>query len=303
MKTLSIALSMILSFSIGGEALAAPCGLKEQFRHRTKIAKDTYRNVPVYGGSKGLFFTGDMAVNTDGASNSYHPDDPGGNHGLAINTICNGANAILSNGKKINYKNCQSLIDAFRTAQAGDWVKRGAPKMEFFAVATRNGIPCTIQSGDYKGYFVSTTALPADTNRANCDQQRWLNALDVPFLIVPKESAFTRTGVRKGDLAAVYNPKTNVLTYAIIGDIGPNWGLAEGSVKLAKTLRQRSDNPRTRRDTYNYGVRGAKVLFFPGSGMARPFTQQTIDAAGRKALDAWGGVERFRACANSLKAL
>jgi hypothetical protein len=128
------------------------CGLERAFAHATKHHGE--RNI--YGDAGALFFTAPMAVNTDGAPTSYHPDDPWGSRDKAINTICNGANARLPDGRKLNYAQCRELVAAFREAKAAGWEAPGKPKMEFYGVAARGATPCLIQSGSYAGYFVSS---------------------------------------------------------------------------------------------------------------------------------------------------
>ena len=140
------------------------CGMRFDFVHPTKHAGDRI----IYEGDGALFFTTPFAVNTDGAPTSYHPDDPWGNAGLAINTICNGANARLPDGRRLDYSECRDLVGAFRQARAAGWRANGVPRMEFYGVATQdaeNAVPCTIPDGPYAGYFVSTTSQVADASR------------------------------------------------------------------------------------------------------------------------------------------
>jgi len=290
-----------ISISLSCNAVAANCDLVEQFSHRNKIGVDrnkkpVFRQVPIYGNNSELFFTGDMAINTDGAPNSYHPDDPWGDRGNAINTICNGANAIMPDGSKVDYSDCRALITAFNDAKASGWENKRRARMDFFAIAHHGYTPCLIQSGEYKGNFVSMTKLPADSSKDDCDQTKWLDALSIPFIIVPKKSGFIEAGVRQGDLAVLYNPRNKALSYAIVGDEGPQWGLAEGSVALGKTLNERSDNPRSRRETYSFVANNIKVMIFPKSKMSEPFTKATIDSAGKAVFEKWGGKDRFDKC-------
>src|SRR5690606_30870851 len=114
-------------------------------------------------------------------------DDPWGSH-KAINTICNGANAVLPDGRKLDFTHCGELIAAFNEARQGNWNTAGAPTMEFYGVAAHGPVPCVIQSGPYAGYFVSTTSLEADKSKDVCDPERYLNALEIPFSIYPGAS-------------------------------------------------------------------------------------------------------------------
>ena len=58
-------------------AYATGCALVKAFDHETKH----HGTRAVYSDGASLFFTAPMAVNTDGAPISYHPDDPWGSTG------------------------------------------------------------------------------------------------------------------------------------------------------------------------------------------------------------------------------
>jgi len=282
----------------GSEAAASTvseCGMRFGFVHATKHNGDRI----IYEGDDALFFTTPFAVNTDGAPTSYHPDDPWGNAGLAINTICNGANAYLPDGRRLDYSQCPELVDAFRLARDAGWHGNGIPRMEFYGVATsdaEHSVPCLIPDGPYAGYFVSTTSQVADGSRGRCEQARYLNALELPFIIYPGSRAFTDRGFGKRDIAVLHNPETDVFEYAIVGDRGPSWGLGEGSVFLSKSLRGIAQNPTSRRDVYAFGVPKAHALVLTGHGIDPPYTLEKIRAEAAAALRDWGGIERFKTC-------
>jgi hypothetical protein len=269
----------------------AECGLERAFVHVTK--EHGARNI--YGDASALFFTAPMTVNTDGAPNSYHPDDPSGSQ-KALNTICNGANAHLPDGHKLDYRQCSALLKAFREAKEAGWDAPGKPRMEFYGVAANGSIPCLIESGPYAGYFVSTTSLPADASKGRCDQERYLNALTIPFSIYPGASAFTTRGVGTGDVVVYYNPANDVFEYGIVGDRGPNWGLAEGSVAFAKSLRKLTNDPQNRKDTYRFGVTKIHALILPDETLSGPFTPENVRSRAKAHFEAWGGLERFKSC-------
>jgi len=272
-------------------AAAAECGLERAFVHTTKHHGD--RNI--YGDAHALFFTAPMAVNTDGAPTSYHPDDPWGSQ-KAMNTICNGANARLPDGRTLNYSQCRALVEAYREAKAAGWDNPLKPRMEFYGVAANGAIPCVIQSGPYAGYFVSTTSLPADESKDRCDQERYLNSLTIPFSIYPGASAFTQRGVGKGDVVVYYNPANDVIEYGVVGDRGPGWGLAEGSVAFAKSLNQLTHDPQTRKDTYRFGVTKLHALILPSETLSGPFTAENVRSRAKERFEAWGGLDRFKSC-------
>lgn len=276
--------------------LAAECAIIGSFAHRTR--SEGVRTV--HGNSDNLFFTSSLAVNTDGAPNSYHPDDPGGSLGKAINTICNGANAYPRAGVKIDYSRCSDLIAAFRTARSNGFPTNTYPRMEFYAVATKTGRPCIVPSGPWEGYFVSTTSLLADAGKDVCDPARYLDSLSIPFTIYPNSANFTSRGVQKGTIVVTLNPANGQLEYAIVGDRGPRWGLAEGSVFLARMLARSERTPRTRRDTYSFAVPKVHTLMLPQARIAPPYTLEKIRAEGAAAFERWGGRARLDECVATL---
>jgi len=280
---------VLLTCIVCSPAFAQPaCNLPGSFTHVTR--HDGSRIVRTGDGA--LLFSAPLAVNTDGAPNSYHPGDPWGRR-LALNNICNGANAILGNGRKLDYRNCPQLIAAFEQSKRSGWQ---SPKIQFYAVATANGRPCIIPAGKYAGYFVSTTSLPADSRKPVCDPRHWLDSNSVPFAIYPGHRNFTSRGVGTGDLVVIRNPATGRFAYGIIGDRGPAWGLGEVSLAFASDLRGGAPLPTTRRETYRYGLPNSQVLILSNSNMREPYTPERIKAEAEKAFRAWGGAERLQRC-------
>lgn len=288
--------------SAGGELETSEesrCDLPSRFHHETR--NDGARDV-LYG-ADALVFVSNYAVNTDGAPTSYHPDDPWGSRGLAINTVCNGVDAITPEGERVRYDQCSRLVALFEEARDGGWLPEGGPRVGFYGIAARGDgepdrfLPCINGQAPYEGYLVSTTSLAADPSLARCDQSRYLNALEVPFVIVPGHRNFTSRGVEVRDLAVVHQPATGRTVFAVVGDRGPSWGLGEGSVYLAKALSGRTETPTTRREVNRMGPRGVVTLLLPKTNLAPPYTVERIDEAGRAALARFGGVERLEACA------
>lgn len=278
------------------DAKEMACQLDNSLRHKTR--RDGTRKV-IYDGQGAIAYLSNYAVNTDGAPNSYHPDDLSGKKGLAINTICNGANATDGNGIRYNYKQCGPLIDTFRAAQAEGWTKPDGARMDFYGVATSDdavAVPCIGQTGKYAGYLVSTTSLLADRRKGRCEQSRYLDALKTNFIIRPG-SNFNSIGMELGDLAVVLNTKTGETQYAVVGDTGPSTGLGEGSVGLLQRLGNRTDVPTTRRETYGYGLKNVVTVILPGAKISGVVDQKAVDSAGEAAFSAFGGTQRLKACA------
>jgi hypothetical protein len=278
------------------------CGLEDSFIHATRHDGDR----PVLSGPDALAFVSNYAVNTDGAPRSYHPDDPYGSAGLAINTVCNGVDVTLADGTAYDYSRCRDLVAGFVAARDGAWTSEGGPRVRFYGAATIGGegyaghTPCINTAPPHEGYLVSTTALAADPTKGRCDQARYLDSLELPFITFPGDTDFTGRGMGLRDLAYVHDPKTGRETFAIVGDQGPAWGLGEGSVKIGKAMTGRTDNPVSRRDTHNFGARNVVTIVFTEESLKAPYTLEAITAAGEAALAKFGGRERALACAAAL---
>ncbi len=293
-STIAILAATLFPASLAGQP-PAQCGLN-------RLAVHTSFDGPrsIYGGSNGMFFTTNMAVNTDGASTSYHPDDPAGRNGLAINTICNGANARLVNGTVLDYRRCGELLAAFREAKASGWATTGAPQINFYAVATKQKKPCIVATGPNAGYFVSTTSLLADAGRDVCDPARYLDSLKIPFSISPGNSVLQSNGVGLGSVVVSYNPATKIVEFGLVGDRGPKRGLAEGSVFLARTLGAKTTDPHSQKESYAFAVPKMHTLMLPNTKIKPPYTLENIRAQAKTAFAAWGGQARFDACVGAI---
>lgn len=278
----------------GGE-----CGLRDMFIHRTR--SDGERAVLHGGGA--VVYRSRYATNTDGAPTSYHPEDPWGSRGQAVNTICNGADAYTASGEKVDFRQCRRLVGLFRQAQRAGWKKqRNTPYMRFYGVATQDWnqrVPCVIPEGPYAGYFVSTTTWRAP-GRNPCEPSRYLNALTIPFIVVPNDRKFRRLGMGVGDVAVVYAPETDTLVFAVVGDLGPAEGLGEGSIAISMALAGTKDLPRKRADIKAYRIPEVTTLVLTEQVISDPRSKREIERSARKAFERFGGVRRLDACAAEL---
>jgi hypothetical protein len=130
------------------------------------------------------------------------------------------------------------------------------------------------------GNYVSTTAL-TDNRFAASDPRRYVDSEHVPFIAVPPQ--LKDQGVKLGDLVAVRNERTGKTVFAVVADIGPRDHLGEGSIKLAREL---GINANARSGGAGSGV---SYVVFPGTRQSWPMTNEQIQAAGRRAYDAFGG--------------
>ena len=243
------------------------------------------------GERKIILFQTNLRVNTDGSPLSYHPQDPRGQT-KALNNICNGIAVRKVNstnnlcfsafGQAINVFE-QFRDSNFQTVPAGfriTWNK-------VLATTKENGkdVPCVFKTGEFKGYFGSLTALTNDltSNKGECDINNQVNPMTVPALVLAGgQHPVKDFGADLGDLLIAFNPKTQLFTAAIIGDIGPRDNLGEGSVSLNMKLLGTTTPPTNKLETFRLSIEDAKVLIaiIPGSRLfrvAKPYTAANID--------------------------
>jgi hypothetical protein len=241
--------------------------------------------------SKAIAFASQMQVNTDGAPDSYHPDD------IGITHICNG----VSIGRSCTWK--ASCLPEFRQAKAEHF--KGSTKICFFAMATdAQGVPIIQGDADPKpGYFVSTTALhqPGENIRA---PQAQLDSNTVPFAVIPGNwQTSGNPGPKLGDFGVAYRRSNGKSAFFVVGDTGPRNKLGEGSVALHQALGNDPFVMRygVRRARKNIGGRDVVYLLFPKTAQAgQKLDTASIDRLADAQLQAFGGIERLKDCAEAL---
>lgn len=147
-------------------------------------------------GDDAFFFEAGMAIDADGAPDTYHPDDIGEDF-LAY------------------------------AGRPGNW---GALVTDS---GRRDGIPI-IQGPDHPnpGYYISTTSLE-DKTRPRTDPARFVNSKEIPYIVLP---VGRRGGAKLGDFSVVVNRKNGNISYAIFADLGPKHKIGEGSIAIARSL-------------------------------------------------------------------
>jgi hypothetical protein len=279
----------ILFVSLFAAPVIAECLLTQE----STFAHAEIGPVPILrdASSHAIAFASQMQVNTDGAPDSYHPDD------IGITHICNG----VSIGASCTWK--AECLPEFRQAKAEGL--RGPTKICFFAMATgANGEPIIQGERDPKpGFFVSTTALkqPGEDRRT---PQAQLDSNTVPFAVIPRTWQSTRVpGPRLGDVGVAYRRSTDKLAFFVIGDIGPRDKLGEGSVALHQALGNDPFVMRfgVRRARRGIGGRDVTYVIFPGSAQSgQRFDAASIERSAKPMFDRFGGMERLRNCNSSL---
>lgn len=288
------------------------CGMTLIGRHGDAARTPVFAST---AGEKAIFFASDLDVNTDGAARSYHPDDPRGQR-LALNNMGNAITRIFDKeGRDITCSPRQGacftrFMDVFEASRDAGYNPVGHPRFETTHIipwqrdtTLGRDVPCTIASGPFAGYFVSQTALLANRNAGICDQSRYLDALSVNAIVLPRQANWRSQGVVTdgGDLAAVVDAETGRVAFALVGDTGPKAAIGEGSVALAAALGGVAvPADATFADMKALKRERVATVIFPTRDVPRltdgQFTQADIDRLGREALAAFGGPERLRAC-------
>ncbi|WP_231499578.1 hypothetical protein [Methylomonas sp. 11b] len=165
--------------------------------------------------TKAIAFASQMQVNTDGAPDSYHPDD------IGITHICNG----VSVGANCTWK--PKCLTDFNQAKAEHF--KGPTKICFFAMATdAKGIPIIQGPTDPKaGYFVSTTALhqPGENLRT---PQAQLDSNTVNFAVIPGNwQRSGNPGPKLGDFGVAYRRSNGKSAFFVIGAPAPKTNSAK----------------------------------------------------------------------------
>jgi hypothetical protein len=240
-----------------------------------------------------ILFQTKLRVNTDGSPLSYHPQDPRGKE-KALNNICNAI--VVKKGtsdKNLCFTAFSEAISVFEKFRDSNY--QAVPQgyritwENVLSTIKENGknVPCVFKTGAYEGYFGSLTALKNDlTDKGQCEVDNQVNPLTVPALVlVGGQNVVKDFGARVGDLLVAYNPKTQLISSAIIGDTGPRDNLGEGSVFLNMKLRGTTTPPTNKAETFKLSIEDAQVLvaIIPASRLFqvagnKPYTAENINS-------------------------
>ena len=230
-------------------------------------------------------FRAPLAVNTDGAPNSYHPFDPLGRE-KAINRFDNGIAVGRAGGGAMT---SARRLEVFELWRDNDWVVPSGFTISWKNVLaqTSAGKPCVFQSGHFKGYFGSLTALQNELPAAEAGECGVDNQLDqrvIPAIVLRGAANPLRGfGARKGDLVVAVNPQTRKSAAAVIGDTGDGNRIGEGSVALNMALLGVTDQPRTFADALRLDTGGTAmaIAVLPGTRnfqLVRPVTPASLES-------------------------
>ena len=299
-------ISILIAITTPINTLAAICGFQPVFKQSDEggaKSVQVYQGnpVPALENSRPLLFITSLKVNTDGAKISYHQDDVTGRRcasdpaakPCAINNIRNAYR---------DHTRPESDFAAVRDA--------GYPSQKTWQLLSdgiiekdaKTGKPC-ITSDGYLVSMTSDVAVAGGFNRqGDCDQSKWIDALTVPALVIPKESRFFTLGVAKrSTVVALSKSDTKRVVPGIVGDAGPRNELGEASIAMNRKLNglQDSEIPKHRRDVIERFQAGRSVVVvFPGSNLVLPrsITAQRVADSGNDALAKFGGTAKLYDC-------
>jgi len=290
MRRRSLGFACFFAANIIGIASAQECAIADTDLFTGGAQSERVNRVAREGAGQAIdliAFRTKLRVNTDGAPNSYHPDDLRGQL-KAINNICNGVSARNASGVKLN---CAETREAFARFRGAEWVDPVGINIRWQNVIAHRvvggrAVPCVFQTGPNIGYLGSLTTLKNGLppgSRGECDAADQVDQSRVPTIVMPGGPNPLRAfGARIGDLVAVRNPLTGVDVAAVIADSGPPDNLGEGSVALNARLLGVTKQPATYPEALKLdtGKRDMIVVVIPGSRgfqPQRPFTAANIE--------------------------
>lgn len=301
-------LSIILAGLCVAPALGQECRMSRAFTQRDINSLSGTGRTAVFADpdASSLFFVESLDVNTDGTRRSYSVADFWGKD-VAINNLCNAMSDACAG---LNSTQLRARRITTERALAAGWPPAllRQTRIGQNIIPFKGGKPCPLVDG----FLVSATALHKPDIADQCDITNYVDALEVPALVLPRNPRGGRTGfdIRNadvGDLAVVMRPGGTTPVFAVVGDKGPPNKLGEGSVALNGKLLGRTGQPRNYDEVRGrppfagrgWGVPRALVLIFPASRDRRdPFmTTPRIDEGARRRFEEWGGVARLNACA------
>jgi hypothetical protein len=229
-------------------------------------------------------FKAPLAVNTDGAPTSYHPDDYKGER-LAMNHIENGISIRALSGAKLNTAQRMAVFDQWR--KSTNWKVPDGYRITWQnVIAAKDGKPCIFKQAN-AGYFGSLTSLKnglADAEAGECQMFNQIDQRFIPSLALRGTANPMRAwGAKVGDLVLAINPATGVSVPALIGDSGDGDRIGEGSVALNMALLTGAVMPKTYREAQSLdtGKKEMVVAVLPASlgfERLRPYSRENIAA-------------------------
>jgi hypothetical protein len=239
-------------------------------------------------------FSTPLQVTTDGAQDSYGPDDIEARRG--INQLCNAIEVYKTNNQGmriIKLDNCKDKLSSFHEFRVNNW--ENPSNIE---VVWRGGIvaktddsheiPCIFTSGKLNGFFGTKTNLKngLESDKGECDINDQIDPRKIPGITIEGGHNFIRdAGVELGDLAiASYEISPDKYRHipAIIIDTGGVKYPAMGTIALNSALLNIQGEYKTHNEILSLDMKHLKpvtITIIPGSfgfNLQRPFSYQNI---------------------------
>ncbi|MGA8026553.1 MAG: glycoside hydrolase family 75 protein, partial [Bryobacteraceae bacterium] len=221
--------------------------------------------------------------------------------GNGLSDTCDGVVAIVDGKRITNKSDPQHWYATCQKAWAAAVASGDYSHVSIFGFLTdAQQRPVVQPSGDPlpgKAYITITTlTIPNTPDRV---QRHWVDAVKIPYVVLPTGPFRKSYGVKPGDIAIVYRPKTGAMAVAVSGDC---CDLGEASIKLHRDLGNEPITNAHRVARANRGIDDVVfTLVFPGVNVPGSLDaeawNQSIRAGGTAALDKWGGKNRLEACA------
>jgi hypothetical protein len=300
-----------IAISFPANAFAGECGFQHAFsrpdENGTQSVKVFRGNpVPALGDTRPLLFITSLKVNTDGTKISYHQDDPTGRRcesdpaatPCAINNI---RNAYRDHSKPV--------ADFVEVRDAGYPAPRTFQVLspDIIEKNRSTGKPCLTSDGYLVSMTADTAVDGAGARIGDCDLGKWIDAMTIPALVIPKATAsipsqFVAMGVAKRTTVVAFSRSaTRRAVPGIVGDFGPAKELGEASIAMNRALNglPETDQPKHRQDVIaRFQAGRSALLIFPGASsvLARPITAARVASAGDDALARFGGKDKLYGC-------
>lgn len=151
----------------------------------------------------------------------------------------------------------------------------GAGPLSKDVIVFKGGKPFIQRSTDpFPGYFLSQTAL-TDKHFADTDYRRYVNSDSIPYISLPFNMF---ANAKLGDVAFVFNKKTNKSAFAIVADKGDNTHIGEGSLALANALGVKLVFSKKKRQVIGCDALDGTIAYvvFKNTGTGKPLTREEI---------------------------
>ncbi|HWU04409.1 MAG TPA: hypothetical protein VN222_16835 [Novosphingobium sp.] len=220
-----------------------------------------------------MFAADTKLIDADGAPNAYHPDDSG--HGAQCPDNGYGLDCLASAGFPGS--------DWWHTVLVRDPASGGKPYVQ--------------SSGPWAGYYVSMTSLRNTAYAGVQSPLSYVNAAQVPYVVLPAPIYRTRGMGGMGDIGFAINLSNGRTTPFVIADEGPVEPLGEASVAFWQALGGDAPNPRN-----GAGLPAGRIAYivFPKSrrdaDIGWPIDAGRLRAEAQRLLGAYGGEAALSAC-------